>query len=84
MRVFTCVTAAGAIFLGFGGLRDWISGYLLFDTRSPWDCSKSDGLSSHWDTHLDVGCLLSLVRPGLWSRLASVILDSRRQMSFAV
>ena len=27
---------------------------------SPWDCSKSKGLSSYWYTHLDVGCLLSL------------------------
>ena len=47
-----CVTAA-AVFLGFSGSR-------LFDTRSPWDCSKSKGLSSYWYTHLDVGCLLSL------------------------
>ena len=83
MRVFTCVTAAGAIFLGFGGLRDWISGYLLFDTRSPGDCSKSDPLG------YPSRCRVSFVswgpvRPGLWSRLASVILDSRRQMSFAV
>jgi hypothetical protein len=43
-RVLTCVTAACTLFIGFGGLRDWISGYRLFDTRSPGDCSKSDPL----------------------------------------
>ncbi len=46
VRVFTGVLCASAIFLGFGGLRGWISGYRLFDTRNPGDCSKSDGLSS--------------------------------------
>jgi hypothetical protein len=48
MRMFTCVTAACTVFLGFSGSR-------LFDTRSPWDCSKSKGISSYLYTHLDVG-----------------------------
>jgi hypothetical protein len=52
VRVFTCVSAAGAVFLG-------VSGYRLLDKRGPWDCSKRESLSSYWYAHLDVGCLLS-------------------------